>query len=104
MKSKFCRFANFNVIDNVDLLGYTSRVVLRIYRQHVDATYTLVIGISKGDEFTSRDAKTFPTLDVVEAHFSSRDTLDDFFTDWLSLAIPEPALGPIGESTSENLE
>lgn len=102
LKTHFCSFAKFNIIDGIDLLGYTSRVVLRIYK-HADE-YTLVIAISKGDDFTSRDAVSFSTIDVLEAHFPNRDHLDDFFTKWLSLAIPESSLGPIGESTSENLE
>lgn len=104
-RSNFLVSSNFAFIDQIDLLGYLGRVVLRVYKEQ-DGRLRLSISVSKGDDFSVRDSTNFPIQDVLEAIFPSKESLDAIFTKWLSLAAhPESAaLGPIGESTSENLE
>jgi len=91
-------------LDSIGLLGYLSRVIIRIYKTF-EGQFKVIFSISKGDDFSRREPTSFPSVDVVETIFPNREALDNFFTHWLSLAtLPESTLGPIGESTSENLE
>jgi hypothetical protein len=88
-----------------DPLGYMSQIVLSIY-SNSSGEYKLVISISQGDDFSQRDALSFPLIDVLESIFPDRSSLDDFFTNILQIPTITgvDGLAVIGESTSENLD